>query len=147
MNDFKINVTGWKVIPLLLVVLAIVVYKYNVMNTTLDAGGKQAIKTWVLSRYIARGLDSFEEQNIDEMTSKQAERAVDHFLNLNKIDINSIKARGKGDDIIVRAEITVDGKTPPDGKSVRYFRMEHSMITGWRMKTETTSLWYHLKLW
>ncbi len=46
---------------------------------------------------------------------------------------------------MVRAEILVDGGTPPDGRSVRYFRMRHSMVTGWRMRYEAHAVSYYLK--
>ena len=147
MNDVKINIKGWKVIPVIVVLLVIVGYKYYAMKETLDTDATQVIKTWILAEYVGKGIDNLKLQNPDAMSSEQAEQAAEQLLKLNRIDIKSIKARGKGDDIVVRVEITVDGKTPPDGKRIRYFRMRHSMITGWTMKRGATSLSYYLKLW
>lgn len=147
MNDVKINIKGWKVIPVIVVLLVIVGYKYYAMKETLDTDATQVIKTWILAEYVGKGIDNLKLQNLDAMSSEQAEQAAEQLLKLNRIDIKSIKARGKGDDIVVRVEITVDGKTPPDGKRIRYFRMRHSMITGWTMKRGATSLSYYLKLW
>ena len=147
MNDAKISIKGWKVIPVLVVLLIIVGYKYYAMRETLDTAAAQVIRTWILGEYVGKGIDNLKLQNLDAMSSEQAEQAAEQLLKLNRIDIKSIKARGKGDNIVVRVEIMVDGKTPPDGKRIRYFRMKHSMITGWTMKRGATSLSYYLKLW
>jgi hypothetical protein len=43
----------------------------------------------------------------------------------------------------VRAEITVDGGLPPDGRSVRYFRMERKFVgDGWMVIGESNSYSY-----
>ncbi len=47
---------------------------------------------------------------------------------------------------MVRVEISVAGKDPPDGKRVRYYAMSHSVVTGWYLERETTALSYYLKL-
>jgi len=131
----------------LVVLLVIVGYKYYVMRETLDTAATQVIKTWILAEYVGKGIDNLKLQNLDAMSPEQAELAGEQLLKLNRINIKSIKTRGKGDDIVVRVEIMVNGKTPPDGKRIRYFRMKHSMITGWTMKRGATSLSYYLKLW
>lgn len=147
MNDMQVNVKGWKAIPVILVVLAIVGYKYYAMRSTLDTGATQVIKFWLLSEYSRKALDNPKLKNFDAMPSAEADRAAEELLKLQKIDIKSIGARGKDDDIVVRVEVEVDGKVPPDGKSVRYFRMTHSTITGWRMKWDASWISYYLKLW
>jgi len=131
----------------LVVLLVIVGYKYYAMRETLDTAATQVIKTWILAEYVGKGIDNLKLQNLDAMSPEQAELAGEQLLKLNRINIKSIKTRGKGDDIVVRVEIMVNGKTPPDGKRIRYFRMKHSMITGWTMKRGATSLSYYLKLW
>jgi len=57
-----------------------------------------------------------------------------------------VEVRGRGDDIVVKVEVQVAGKDPPDGRRVRYFRMSHSSVTGWRMRYETSALSYYLKM-
>ena len=71
---------------------------------------------------------------------------AEELLGLARIELPSIQARGRGDDVVVRVEIRVDGKEPPEGESVRYYRMSHSALTGWRVRRETTALSYYLKL-
>jgi len=46
----------------------------------------------------------------------------------------------------VKVEVQVAGKDPPDGRRVRYFRMSHSTVTGWRVRWEASAFSYYLKL-
>src|SRR5690606_9983851 len=71
---------------------------------------------------------------------------VDSLLASQKVSFASIKARGKPDDMVVRAEVLVDGKPPTTGESDRYYRMPYSSIAGWRMKRETCAFAYCLRL-
>jgi hypothetical protein len=147
MTNPQVTVKGWKAIPVILVVLAIVGYKYYAMKSTLDTGATQELKFWLLAEYSRKALDDPKWKNLDAMSSAEADRAADELLSLAKIDIKSIRARGKDDDIVVRVEIEVDGKAPPDGKSPRYFHMTHSTITGWKMRRDAHWISYYLKLW
>ena len=147
MTNPQINLKGWKAIPLILVVLAIVGYKYYAMRATLDTQATEELKFWLLAEYSRKALDDPKWKNLDAMSRSEADRASKDLLGLAKIDIKSIGARGKDDDIVVRVEIEVDGKAPPDGKSIRYFHMKHSTITGWKMKRDAHWISYYLKLW
>jgi hypothetical protein len=51
-------------------------------------------------------------------------------------------ARCRGD----RVEPRADGQVPPDGREVRYFRMSHSTLIGWRVRHETTAFRYYTTL-
>jgi hypothetical protein len=147
MANPQVTVKGWKAIPVILVVLAIVGYKYYAMRSTLDTGAEQEVKFWLLGEYASETLNNPKFQNLSAMSSAEMGLAAEELLRLNRIDIKSIGARGKDDDIVVRVEIEVDGKAPPDGKSVRYFHMRHSTITGWKMKRDAHWISYYLKLW
>ncbi|MBW1743447.1 MAG: hypothetical protein JRJ47_08470 [Deltaproteobacteria bacterium] len=146
MTNPQINVKGWKAIPVILVVLAIVGYKYYAMKSTLDTNATQVINFWLLAEYAGKALNDPKLTNFGAMPSAEADLAAEELLKLQKIDIKSIGARGKGDNIVVRVEIEVDGKAPPDGKSIRYFHMRHSTITGWSMKRDASWPSYYLKL-
>jgi hypothetical protein len=78
---------------------------------------------------------SGKEKQIEEMVKQ---------ISLDSVRIVSIKARGKGDDVSVRVEITVDGKDPPDDRRIRYFRMSHSTLIGWQYEYEIGKWRYNL---
>lgn len=64
-----------------------------------------------------------------------------------KITITSLKARISGSDIIVRVEYTFETKSSSDGNNIRYFVMENQTVGKWRIKQETSALWYYATLW
>jgi len=71
---------------------------------------------------------------------------ANEILARDRVTFRSIKAHGALDDIVVRADIRVDGGPPPVGDRVRYFRMHYSTITGWIMDYETTVVAYYLNI-
>ena len=62
-----------------------------------------------------------------------------------KVTIHDLAMKGRGENIIVRADYTV---FRPDGADQKtgYFKFSHSPVTGWRYKRETTALSWYLKL-
>ena len=72
------------------------------------------------------------------------EETVRRALALDNIQFPEINGRGTPGDMVVRVRVLVDGSPPPDGRSVRYFRMEYSQLTKWRYVRETTGFAYYL---
>lgn len=65
------------------------------------------------------------------------------------VEFKSIAARGAigGSVTLVRADITVDGGPPPDGRSVRYFRVQRKFMGGgWMVIGESDSYRYFMQL-
>jgi hypothetical protein len=64
------------------------------------------------------------------------------------VEFMSIAAHGRtGAPILVRAEITVDGGPPPDGRTVRYFCVAHKfMEDGWMVVGESGLYFYYREL-
>lgn len=60
------------------------------------------------------------------------------------VEYISIQARGKmgGPVTLVRAEVTVDGGAPPDGRSVRCFRIVQKFTGGWMVVGESDAYRY-----
>ena len=46
----------------------------------------------------------------------------------------------------IRAEVTVDGGPPPDGRSIRYFALSSKLGGGWMVVGETNSYSYYGEL-
>jgi len=139
----SMELKGWKAIAVLAVIAAIVGGKFLLEHRTLGTEAAEALKLELQGEYLSgatAGLD------LDAMSDSEMQAKGEELLGLARLDLPSIKARGSGDDVVVRVEIRVDGKEPPDGRSVRYYRMSHSSITGWRVRSETTALSYYLKL-
>ncbi len=139
----KIELKGWTAIAVLVVVVAVLAGKFLVERSTLESEAAEEIKFWLRGDYVSQGLQGVDPE---QMTEEELQAAGEELLGLNEIEFSSIGARGRGDDIVVRVEVQVAGADPPDGERVRYFKMSHSTVTGWRVRREATALSYYLKL-
>ena len=145
MSEVKIRVTGWKAVMVLIVVAAFVGYRYYAVQTTLETGGADELRFWLAAEYMAQGLPALEDA-IERGDAAAAEAQALEIVARERIEFTEMSARGAPDDLAVRVRIRVDGRPPPDGQEVRYFRMRHSTVTGWRMRRELTKLGYYLTL-
>ncbi len=82
------------------------------------------IDPWVKSYYTRAILPDLKSA-VNNNDSKLAE---DLSRELTNIEYKSITVKGIFHPLIVRAEITVDGKIPSDGRSFRYFRIDYDDI-------------------
>lgn len=139
----KLELKGWKAVAALAVIIVILVATFRAERRTLESEAADELKVWIRSEYLARGLHGVDP---GQLTEEELQAKGEELLSLNEVQFTSISARGRGDDIVVKVEIRVSGEEPPDGKPVRYFRMSHSTVTGWRVRRETTALSYYLKL-
>ncbi len=139
----KVQLKG---LPAVLVIVVIVVGaagKFYLERSTLESEAVERIKLQLQGEYSARELSNVD---VDQLSAAELEAAAEQLMSLSDIVFTSTAARGKGDDVVVRVEISVAGKDPPDGKGVRYYVMSHSVVTGWHLERETTALSYYLKL-
>lgn len=134
---------GWSAVLAIVVTTAAVVGKSMLERSTLESGAAELIKLQLRGEYSARELAGVD---VSKLSEAEMEAAAEELLALNSIALTSVSARGGGDDVIVKVEIQVAGGDPPDGKRVRYFRMSHGAVTGWRVERETTALSYYFKL-
>ncbi|UCC48518.1 MAG: hypothetical protein JSV41_13835 [Gemmatimonadota bacterium] len=139
----KIELKGWKAIAALLIIGAAIVWKFAAERSTLASEAADELKFWLRAEYLAAGMQGFDPSQLSE---EEAQARGEELLSLSEIEFTSIGARGRGDDIVVKVEVQVAGQDPPDGRRVRYFRMSHSIVTGWRVRYEATALSYYLKL-
>jgi hypothetical protein len=139
----KVELKGWKAIAALAVVIAVLAGKFLAERSTLESEAADELRLWLRGEYVSRGLHGVDTS---QMTEEELQAKGEELLALNEVEFASIAARGRGDDVVVKVEIRVSGEEPPDGKPVRYFRMSHSTVTGWRVQHETPALSYYLKL-
>jgi hypothetical protein len=139
----KIELKGWKAIAALAVIAVVLFATFRAERSTLETEAADELKLWIRSEYLSSGMHGIDP---GQMSEEELEAKGEELLSLSDVQFTSISARGRGDDIVVKVEIRVAGQVPPDGKPVRYFRMSHSTVTGWRVRHETTALSYYLKL-
>ncbi len=141
----QLRITGWKAVVVLVAIGAFAVFRYQGARATLPTEGADELKLWLTSEYISEGLPGL-EQSVEANDSAAIAAMANEILARDRVTFRSIKAHGALDDIVVRADIRVDGGPPPVGDRVRYFRMHYSTITGWIMDYETTVVAYYLNI-
>lgn len=135
MSQVQIKLTGAKAVVAILLVAAFMGYRFFSATSTIETDAAEELKFSLWGQYASQLL-----AEKPEPTAETARRA----LALDNIQFSEINGRGTPGDMVVRVHIVVDGSPPPDGRSVRYFRMEYSQLTKWRYVRETTALAYHL---
>ena len=148
MSEIKMQLKGTNAIIVLVVLIGIFGYKYYSAQSTLATEGADELKFWLSGEYKTNALADFKSFESKVENPKDIEKRALKIIDAGKVEFLSLKARGASKDIIVRAEISVNGKPPENGKAVRYFRMEYSMLTGkWYVRRETTAFSYQSKFW
>lgn len=137
----RIRLTGFKAALALIIVAAVVGFRLVTAHRTLSDEAKDILALEIRSEYARGYLKGLNAENITP-------EMVDSITALARVTFPKISARGSLDDAIVRAEVLIDGAPPPDGRSVRYFRMRYSSVLGWRLKSgrEPTALQYYLAI-
>lgn len=100
--------------------------------------------TGILKRYIGAEYARYQLQREDISLDEQAERVK----KAENIELLSVKARGNPKRIVFRVEIAANVAQPPNAKTIRYFRMRHSLTLGYpdAGPMETDAVGYFLAL-
>ncbi len=148
MPEIGFKPTGWNAVLLLIAILCLAVFQHYRLRTQVDRKAADAIRSHLYSTYAGRISGMLDRAREDGLwQAEDTENIISYGEALNAIDFTSLTARKSGNDVMVKAIFTLDSTPPPDGKSVRYFVMQPSLIGTWRVKWETTAWRYRLTLW
>ena len=144
MAEYTVNLKGWKALAILALIAAIYGLHIYSRFQTVDEAGRDVLTAWLLQDYQGQGP----REIIKRLKDAKAGLPVQPLTEIKPMNIAfaSLSARGSRSSMIVKAHITVEGGTPPDGQPVRYFYMTHNADTGWAVLSETTSYSYNRTL-
>jgi len=147
MPEYNVQLRGWHAIAAIAALLAFTGIKVYLRVRPVEDGMRDAIRVELLNEYSGRGPKDIARL----VTEARAGMPVEPVAPLVQRDVEftSIAARGRigGPVTLVRAEITVDGGAPPDGRPVRYFRVSRRFLgDGWMVVGETDSYRYFSEL-
>jgi hypothetical protein len=137
MSPTTIRMKGGSAVLVLILALGFGAFRYMSARSTLDTDAAATIKVWLRAEYSGRFLRNIGAGKINEDQAQQ-------LLAIDDIRLLSVDGIGPTSDMVVRVEVAVGDKAPPDGKAVRYYRMHHSELTGWVLDREATALSYYL---
>jgi hypothetical protein len=147
MAEYNFQLRGWHALAGIAALLGFLGIEMYVRVRAVDDGMRNAVRERLINEYsghgpkdIARIVAGARQGSPIEPLPEVVQRDV---------EFTSIAAHGRmgAPAILVRAEITVDGGPPPDGRSVRYFRVTRKfMEDGWMVVGESNGYSYYREL-
>ena len=144
MAEYNFTLKGWKAVAALAVLAAIYGLRIYSRVQTVDDAGRDVLTAWLLKDYQGQGPRDLMKR-VQDYKAGLPMQPMTEIKPMN-IEFPSLAARGSRSSMIVKAQITVDGGTPPDGQPVRYFYMSYNADRGWAVLTETDSYSYNRTL-
>ncbi len=144
-QEIRIQLRGWKAVAAVLVAVAVAGFTF-LNSRSLDQKDMRPVIDVLEADYARLGLGQLRPAVEAGDEEAAAAAAAEMTARAGRVRLTSIRAKGSSTEPIVRVEIEVDGKAPPDNRPVRYFQMRYSTVTGWRMVRETTAFAYYTKL-
>jgi len=148
MAEYNFQLRGWQALIAIPLVLGFWGIETYLRVRPVDDAMRDAVRAELLNEYSGRGPKDVARLVAEARAGSPVEPVQP--LVQRDVEFTSIAARGKIDGrvTLVRAEVTVDGGPPPDGRSVRYFRMSTKFIGGgWMVLGESDSYAYLMELW
>jgi len=147
MAEYNFELRGWHAVIGITALLGFWGLQMYMRATPVDDAMRDAVRVELLNEYSGRGPKDVARL----VTEARAGLPVEPVQPLVQRDVefNSIAARGKigGAVTFIRAEVALDGGPPPDGRSVRYFRLSRKFIGGgWMVIGESDSYGYFMQL-
>ena len=133
----EIRLTGWKGAAAGVAILAFLGFQFHAARASLDDAGRAVIEQWLVAEYQRYHL---------ARTDLDDEQRARLLIEAGEVDIVALDARGRPESLAVRVEIAPGAAHPPGSPLVRYYRMEHSLLTGWHHRGRLRSWQYYLTL-
>lgn len=147
MAEYNFQFRGWQALLAMAAVLGFWGVEMYMRVRSVDDAMRTAVRTELLNEYSGRGPKDV-ARLVAEAREGSTVEPVQPLVQRD-VEFTSIAAHGKigGFVTLVRAEVTVDGGPPPDGRPVRYFRMSSKFSDdGWMVLGESDSYSYWMQL-
>jgi hypothetical protein len=113
------DLTGWKAVAVLAVILGVSGYRIYSPFPTVNDDGRTALREWLVKDYTGSRPGAL-AQRVTDYRAGLPGRPVAAPAVVPNVEFVSLSAHGWRDARVVRSEVSVDGGTPPDGEPVRY---------------------------
>jgi|SRR5271157_3970554 len=146
MPEYNFQLKGWHAILAIIALVAFAGVKVALRVRTVDDEMRDAVRQSLLNEYSGRGMRDLARLAAEARSGLPVE-SLPPFVQRD-IQFKSIGAHGAigGSVTFVRAEITVDGGPPPDGRPLRYLTISHKFDGGWMVIGESDSYRYYREL-
>src|ERR1700739_1055554 len=146
MPEYNFQLRDWQAIAAIVALLGFFGIKAALHVRPVDDEMRAAVPERLLNEYSGRGpkdLARIVQEAREGLPIETPPPVIQRDL-----EFTSIAAHGKigGGVTLVRAQITVDGGAPPDGRSIRYFAISRKLEGGWMVMGESNPYSYYNEL-
>jgi hypothetical protein len=145
MGESRIELTGWKAIVAVVLILGVTGYRIYSRFPTVNDDGREALRAWLVKDYTGRGVKDL-ARRVADYRAGLPDRPVAVPAVEPRVEFVSLSAHGWRDAMVVRSEISVDGGPPPDSQPVRYLFLTTKVEGGWMVLSESDSFRYYTAL-
>lgn len=117
--------------------LLAVLIRVGSMSADFDAQGQEVLRAAISHEY--RAVQLAREDGDTGTRARLVESA-------GNVRFRSLRARASGDAVIVRVELEPNPAAPAGEPAVRYFRLQHSLLSGWVYASRSSALSYYSAL-
>jgi hypothetical protein len=147
MAEYNFQLRGWHALAGIAALLGFLGIEMYMRVRAVDDGMRSAVRDRLVNEYSGHGPKDIARIVAGARQGSPIEPLPEVVQ--QDVEFASIAAHGRmgAPAILVRAEITVDGGPPPDGRSVRYFRVTRKfMEDGWMVVGESDGYSYYREL-
>lgn len=133
----QLRLKGRAALAAIALILGLLGWRATSARTALNGPASEAVRLQLVGEYADDLLPALRDD---------PEAHLDAIVRSEDIEITTLGVRGTGDNVVAKVEIQVRGGPPPDGESIRFYELEHTKLSGWRVRWETSEFQYRLKL-
>lgn len=138
----QFQLTGWKAVAVLLFFVAIVGVRLLMVFQAIPDEGREAVQAWLVKDYEGLGPKAA-AQIVSDYREGLPVQPPARPPAVPEVQFVSLNAHGSPYRMIVRAEVSVNGGPPPDGRPVRYLLLTTKFGGGWMVTSESTAYSYY----
>ena len=140
----KLPSKRWKaLLTLVSAVAATLLYGINWPQDGLAERFKQPVLRYLQAEQERRITAAFAPNGADKLSREELQKLAAASEAARNITIHSITVRGTLMQAVAEVDFRVDGKTPPDGREVRYLLLRQSGFGDWHVDRGTTVKSYY----
>ena len=122
-------------------IAATLLYGFNWPLGQAGAGLEPVVRVYLLAEQARAASASFDAPS--NLSREQLQALADAADSGRRVTITGLDVRGTMLRAVARVTYQVDGRTPPDGRPVRYLRLHQSGLGDWTVDRSGTALSYY----
>jgi hypothetical protein len=144
MAEYTFKLTGWPAVVVGALVLGTAAYQLASHFQRVDNEEGLVLKAWLSKDYQGLGPRDLVQRALDYKAGRPQQPLPEEQP--MDIGFRSLSGHGSPTGMVVRADITVGGATPPKGPAVRYFYLGRDPGERWKVWGESTVVDYYTSL-